>query len=280
MLLEFGSPRARIGGMQASRLLIFLLLAAVVLVDLVMLSAVGSAGGGFFRWPHPLLAVLFSLAFSQVSMGAIWAGLSDTSLPWRLAGLVGVATVWSVALAWEPVDAVGYGRDDWSVLLLGHALFILLILLAIRAEGGRLANCLKTNAQPEERRWQFSLGHLFAWLTATAVSLGLLRYTIDFDSPIAGRYWPEILVFGLCNAVVTLAALWAVLGGKRMVSRVVVLCLAAGGVLSLPLFYDNAIADIHISWAMLWILQIVWLAAWLFVLRTAGIRFVRRNRGR
>ena len=265
--------------MQASRLLMFLLLLAAVLVDLVMLSAVGSFAGGFFHWPHPLLAVLFSLAFSQVSMAAVWAGLSNTSLPWRLAGLVGVVTVWSVALA-RDANVGGYGRNDWGVLLLGHALFILSILLVVRARGGRLANRLKTKVEPEERRWQFSLGHLFAWLTATAVSLGLLRYTIDFDSPIAGRYWPEILVFGLCNAVVTLAALWAVLGGKRMVSRVVVLCLAAGGVLSLPLLYDNAIADIHISWAMLWILQIVWLAAWLFVLRTAGIRFVRRNRGR
>ena len=142
--------------MQASRLLILLLLTAAVLVDLVMLSAVGSVPGGFFEWPHPIVAVLFSLAFSQVSVAAIWAGLSSTSLPWRLAGLVGVVTVWSVALAWEAADAVdGYGRDDWSVLLFGHALFILLILLAIRAEGGRLANSLKTDAQPGERRWQF-----------------------------------------------------------------------------------------------------------------------------
>ena len=264
--------------MQASRLLMFLLLLAAVLVDLVMLSAVGSFAGGFFHWPHPLLAVLFSLAFSQVSMAAVWAGLSNTSLPWRLAGLVGVVTVWSVALA-RDANVGGYGRNDWGVLLLGHALFILSILLVVRARGGRLANRLKTKVEPEERRWQFSLGHLFAWLTATSVSLGLLRYTIDFNAPIAGRDWPETIEVGLCNAVVCLATVWAVLSGKRMVLRAVVLGLAAGAILSFPLMHDSEL-DTYLSLAVLWILQIVWLLAWLFVLRTAGIRFVWSDRGR
>ena len=266
--------------MQASRLLILLLLAAAVLVDLVMLSAVGSVAGGFFRWPHPLLAVLFSLAFSQVSMAAIWAGLSDSSLPWRLAGLVAVVAVWSLALAREVADAVsGYGKDVWSILLLVCALSILLILLAVRAEGGRLENRLKTNAEPKKVPWQFSLGYLFAWLTATSVALGLLRSTIDFDSPIADRHWPEILVFSICSAVVSLATLWAVPGGKWPLLRMAVLCLAAGGVLSLPLLLNSTRHNISLSWAVLWILQIVWLLAWLFVLRTAGIRLVWRDRG-
>ena len=267
--------------MQASRLLILLLLAAAALVDLVMLSAVGSVAGGFFRWPHPLLAVLFSLAFSQVSVAAIWAGLSDSSLPWRLAGMVSVVTVWSVALAWEAADAVGgYGKDVWCMHLLVHALFILAILLTVRARGGRLTNCLKTNSKPQQRRWQFSLAYLFAWLTATSVSLGLLRYTIDFDLSISNRYWHEILGIGFCNAVVSLATIWAGLSGKRLMLRMAVLCPAAGGVLSLPLVLNSARGDIRLSWAVLWILQMVWLSAWLFVLRTAGIRFVWRDRGR
>jgi hypothetical protein len=267
--------------MQASRLLILLLLLAAVLVDLVMLSAVGSYGAGFFQWPHPILAVLFSLAFSQVSMAAIWAGSSYTSVPWRLAGLVGVVTLWSVALAWTAVGGVaGYGKDDWSVLLLGHAFFILWILTFVRAKGVRLAHCLKRSAEPEENRWQFSLGHLFAWLTATAIALGLLRYTIDFDSPTAGRHLDEIVLIGSCNAVVSLATLWAALSDRGLVWRVVVVCLAAGGVLSLPLLRGGGVDSSCFSWAVLWILQIVWLAAWLFVLRTAGIRFLRRNRGR
>ena len=252
-----------------------------MLVDLVMLSAVGSFGGSILRGNHPLLAVLFSLAFSQVSMAAVWAGLGNTSLPWRLAGLVGIVTVWSVALTREAADAVDlYVSDYWSLLLLGDALFILLILLVVRTRGGRLENCLKTNAKPEKFRWQFSLGHLFAWLTATAVALGLLQYTIDYDSLMAGQNWHGVLVMGLCNAVVSLLTLWLALGGKRLLSRVVVLCLALGGVFSLPFLYDSAAAYILIFWAVLWILQIVWLAAWLFVLRTAGIRFVWRDRGR
>ena len=259
-------------------LIILLLLLAAVLVDLVMLSAVSSVAGGLLQWPHPLLAVLFSLAFSQVSMAAVWAGLADTSLPWRLAGLVGVATVWSVALAREVAEAVsGYGRDVWTLHLLAHAFFILLILLAVRARGGRLTNRLKTNAEPQRHRWQFSLGHLFAWLTATAVSLGLLRYTVGFDWPIASHDWYETLVFCLCNAVLSLATLWVVLGGKPLVSRVVVLCLAAVAVLSIPFWHDSAMDEIHLSWALLWIPQIVWLLAWLFVLRTADFRFVWRN---
>ena len=267
--------------MQPSRLLILLLLLAAVLVDLVVLSAVGTFPVGFLRWPHPLLAVLFSLAFSQVSMAAIWAGLSETSLPWRLAGLVGVVTAWSVSLERAAGTAVvGYGREVWSVRLSAQALFILLILLADRAGGGRRANRLKTNAEPDRRRWQFSLAYLFAWLTATAISLGLLRYTVDYGSLMAGRYWDDIIGLGICNTVVSLATLWAAPGGKRLVSRVVVLCLAAGGVLSIPFLLNSAVGDFHFSWTVLWIPHVVWLLAWLFVLRTAGIRFVWRDRGR
>lgn len=257
--------------------MILLLLAAAVLVDLVVLSIVGSAAGSSFRWPHPLTAVLFSLAFSQVSMAAIWAGLGETSLPWRLAGLVGVVTLWSVALAMDTV--AGWGRDHWGVLLLGHALPILSIFLVIRARGGRLADHTRMNTKPEESRWQFSLGHLFAWLTATGVSLGLLRYTIGFDSLIADRYWYVILVFCPCNAVVSLATFWAALGNKWLVWRVVVLCLAAGVVLPLPLVSGGTMAAFH-PWVILWIPHVVWLLAWLSVLRMAGIRFVRRDRGR
>jgi hypothetical protein len=261
--------------MQASRLLILLSLLAAVLVDLVLLSAVGSLGGGLFRWPDPLLAVLFSLAFSQVSMAAAWAGLSETSLPWRLAGLVGVVTVWSVALAREAADAVdGYGRNDWSVLLLGQALFILAIVLVIRVRGGRLANRFKPNAEPQEGRWQFTLGYLFAWLTATSVALGLLRYTIDYDSLTAGRRWDEVCLVVLSNTAVSLATLWAALGGRGPAWRAAVLCLTTGAVISCSLLHDGAMDEMCLYWALLWVLQIAWLLAWLFVLRTAGFAFV------
>ena len=188
--------------------------------------------------------------------------------------------MWGVALAWTGVGRVeGYGKDDWSVLLMGHAFLILGILIFVRARGVKLTPFLKTNFEPEERRWQFSLGHLFAWLTATAVALGMLRYTSDFNSPTAGRHLNEIILIGSCNAAVSLATFWATISHRGLVWRVAVVCLAAGGVLSLPLLRGGGVDGSAFAWAVLWILQVVWLLVWLFVLRAAGIRFVRRNRG-
>ncbi len=264
--------------MQASRLLIALLLLATVLVDLVMLSVVGMMGGWFLVWPHPMLAVLFSLAFGQVSVAAVWAGLSGTVLPWRLAGLVGVVTLWSVALASElaghPMDQQDH---EWTVLFLAQVLPTLSIFLIIRARGGRLLDRRATETEPQERRWQFSLLHLFVWLTATAVALGLLRCTIDYDSIVNERHvWPEVWYIALSNSAVCLATVWATLGPAIPVLRVAVLCMVVTGVLSPLLWFGGGSV---IIFALLWLLQVLWIWAWLIVLHTAGIGFVWRNAG-
>jgi len=263
--------------MQASRLLILLLLLAAVLVDLVLLSAVGTFEYGSFDVPHSILAVLFSLAFSQASMAAVWAGLSDAPLQWRLAGLVGVVTLWSVVLASDlGGNATSHQSDDWSVLLLGQSLLILSVLLVVRSRGGRLVNCHKTNADPEERRWQFSLRYLFSWLTATAIALGLLRCTINYDSLIrGGNEWIEICLIGLINTAVGLATLWATMSLGRLAPRALAPCMTIVGSLALLLLTQLAID--YLFWALLWLLQVLWVWVWLRVLQMAGVGFIWRE---
>ena len=269
--------------MQASRLLILLLLLATALVDLVLLVAVSPVGVIFLQSPHhPLRAVLFSLAYGQVSVAAIWAGLGRTALPWRLAGPVGVAAFWSVGLAYA-LGGRDEGRTDIVVFLLLYGLIILAISLVVRSKGGRLANRLKTDAKPEEPRWQFSLGRMFAWLTATAIMLGLLRYTVDYDTLMSGRYarfpWLIVSVAGLSNAAVSFATLWSVMGNRKPLLRWAVLCLAIAGGLSILPLQGYPVAGLPFR-TLRCLLQVVWMWVLLRVLRTAGIEFVWMDRGR
>ena len=172
--------------MKGSRALIWLLLLATVLVDCVALSMFGTGGRPEYieHWPHPLLSVLFTLPFSQVGLAAIWVGLGVPSAPWRLMGGFLVVACWSLALAVTLGNdvPVGYTSTHWTALLLGQTLAILVPLSIARASGVRLAHTPATDptrgTAVERTPWQFSLGYLLAWITAVAVVLGMVQYTI------------------------------------------------------------------------------------------------------
>ena len=266
-------------GMRSARFLVCLLLVAAVLVDLAALLMVRAAGGADLEWPHPLLAGLFSLAFSQVNLVTFWAAMGRSILPWRLAALAAVVTLWSLALAVAARGAgLGYTSDDWTFLLAGPPVVLLVLLSFFRVRGWRLAHLDQVEPMEAKTPLQFTLGYLLAWITATAITLGMFRWTVDFELLIAGGYdWsvgPDVIAVILLNSGLGLATVYGVLGAAGMVFRALVILLSAGIAVIATTRLPNS-PEYSQAFAFLWLLEVLWLVAALSVLRVAGFRLKR-----
>ena len=266
--------------MRSARFLVCLLLLAAVLVDLAVMSAFYAVDYRDLQWPDPFLVVLFSLAFSQVGLVAIWAALGGTPLPWRLAGMVSVVALWSLGLAAAAEGSLTKsGKTDWTVLLLVHSLLFLAILLTVRSRGGWLLARTHVDSPSVRPRYQFSLGYLLAWLTATAIGLGMLRWSIDReDLNWDPGYWiGNVAALSSGNLVLAFAALWSVMGTKSLIHRSLTMCSATAIVTGL--YWLVALQpDRFVGLTVLSFLQAMWLVAGLGVFRVAGYRFVRPGR--
>jgi len=266
--------------MRGSRLLITLLVVATVLVDVVAVSVIASMWGVPPRWPHPGVIVLFSLSMSQVSLAALWTGLGGRSLYWRVGGLMLSAVLWSRYTAWiiapERIDdyASLYGS-----LLLAQTIAVLVPLSAARLRGLKPvregdADCVE-DTTADRSRLQFSLGEMLSWTTTFAVVLGALRCTVDYRLlPSYLSDWRDLTVLSLGNALLALAALWAVLGTGKTALRATILALVTAAVIA----SGQALAHVDAlqPFVTLCLLQVLCLTASLCVFRVAGYRLVRR----
>lgn len=266
--------------MRGSRLLITLLVVATVLVDVVAVSVVASMRGVPPAWPHPGVIVLFALSMSQVSLAALWTGFGGRSLYWRVGGLMLSAVFWSRYTAWivapERIDdyASLYGS-----LLLAQTIAILVPLSMARLRGLKLVregdvDCVDETTG-DRTRMQFSLREMLSWTTTFAVVLGALRCTVDYQLlPSYLGDWRDLTVLSLGNALVALAALWAVLGTGKPALRAVMLVLATAAAIT----SGQALAHVDAvqPFAALCLLQVLCLTGSLCVLRVAGYQVVRR----
>jgi len=266
--------------MRGSRLLITLLIVAAVLVDVVVLSVVASIRGVPPQWPHPGVILLFSLSMSQVSLAALWTGFGGRSLYWRVGGLMLCAVLWSRYTAWiiapERIDdyASLYGS-----LLLAQTIAILVPLSVARLRGLKLVrkgdvDCVE-DTTGDRSRLQFSLREMLSWTTTFAVVLGALRCTVDYQLlPSYLGDWRDLTVLSLDNALLALAALWAVLGSGRPALRALILVLATAAAITT----GGALAHVDVLWpfAVLCLIEVLWLLASLCVFRVAGYRVVGR----
>jgi len=267
--------------MRNPRLLTILLVAAILLVDLVAFSILASYQDSPPDWPHPAVIALFSLAMSQVSLVAIWAGFGGRSLPWRVMGLVLTVVLWGRLVAWTVLPEMTWYATVWVFLLLAQAVAILTPLAIARFRGLRLARASTGDAIEQaigdRPRLQFSLGYLLSWITVLAAVLGIVQYTVEYGFLHANwRLWQQVAVVGLDNALLALAALWTALGTQRPVLRAIALALATAAAIAA----GNTFADVEGLWpyAALCIAQVLLLLASLYVFRAAGHRVVRRAR--
>jgi hypothetical protein len=183
--------------------------------------------------------IVFSLLLSQANVVVVWAVLGNRPAPaWRLVGLlVGFAAwIWALQIEWPDSTELQIGGH---ILLLPQIVVTGALLLVTRAAGFRVADVTTGTGSggfPDGLRWwQFSLASLFACAAALAVVLGLPE---GFPSVTPGPSSFTDLVdvsieLGVLlggNAVITLLALWTVLGRGRNLWRMPVLVLAAAAV--------------------------------------------------
>jgi len=270
--------------MKNSWLLIGLLVLASLLVDLVVLLAVGAGIWGPLFWPHPTFVLLMALCLSQVNLVAVWAGLSSQWIPWRLMGVSLVLGFWGIRSETESTHTEILFTICCAFVLMLTAMILAASLIA-RWRGVRLARVLPGDSAPKglgaARRWQFSLSYLFAWTTAIAVTLSVLQYI--------GRYkrcflvwtdvsiWIRLAPIYIGQIALALAGFWTVLDARRPMLRVAVfLCVVTGSAVAMAQTIEDfnwpPVVGLHILEALL-------LISSLCVCRAAGY-IVTRERGR
>lgn len=139
-------------------------------------------------------------------------------------------------------------------------------------------------AETSGRSLQFYLSHLFAWTTATAVVLGVVKWLTPWQwlwpSPATLLWWTALNT--ISTVTIPFATLWAALGGRSLTARMIpLLAIPAGLVvelLTIRYFYHISITDLLKGVKLLFALETLLLFGSLWVFRVAGYRltWIRR----
>ena len=247
-------------------LLIGLFLLATVLVDLAALSAWSGPCDEWVAFP------VVALALAQTQLMAIWLVLGRTPGPFRL--LIAVAVI----LAWSTVLLTVQGWSPYTTVFLGVVLVPTLptsASLELARMGGLGLIDLSLGDHPGGRHpFQFTLLQMFEWTTSVAVILGISMYLSNaaaIGDVVHGMQsvWWLLSCWSLAAAAMTWAALWAVLGMRRSVPRMI-----AAGVIAAAAVGAGAIA----TTPNIVLINAFALVGSLAVFRVAGYRVGRRNR--
>ncbi len=255
---------------QHARLLIGLLVAASVLVDLVVLTVAGPFFGPAADWPDPAAIGFASLAFSQVSLLAIWLVFGGGAVWWRWVGtMLGVAF-------WSVLSAIGGAGSDCAATLLAQTSIVAVVALLLRLAGGRLSALGRSNlgqCTGTRKPFQFSIRHMLGWTTALAVTLALLRCLGTYG--LLQSYSLDVWPIHVGYATIALVAFWVTLGTGHWRLRLMTTCLvvvAAMATLTMPnLSRRTGLFALYV------LFQMPWLLASLLVVRMAGYRLVWRG---
>jgi hypothetical protein len=154
------------------------------------------------NFPAPALILGYALAFSQVSLLTIWAGLASTAVWFRLPILAG-----GYLLAVQFLKLLHDNDGGWFILLGMQVGVVLLPLLMARLCRVRLERYHGGENPFAPRPLQFSLRRLMAAITALAIACGIARH---FD--LSQSNLEEGVLIGSGFAVVALTGVWAGLG--------------------------------------------------------------------
>jgi hypothetical protein len=212
---------------HASRLLVWLLVVGSLLVDMAVVawSRVSGASG-----PTTEL-LLVPLVFSQIGLLSVWAVLGRPALPWRLLSLVCHSAFCGVFVS----QTVSSTQRDVVTRVIVLCVFVAVVVLlatgVARWFGLRARWCFEDVRQPPRQRLQFTIRYLFAWLTATAIALGVLKSLVNWQE-VPGffqqrSFWSFFGVLGAVQVLLVLGSVVAVLHEGILFVRLLVL--AAGG---------------------------------------------------
>jgi hypothetical protein len=234
----------------------------------------------------PLLVYAFLSA--QFGALALWGVLGTWKWPLRIPAVL-LASLPLVFLV--PPDE--YRARAWLSLLIVQTGSLIVLLVALWLAGYRLRGPaeLATGAAAERVR-HFTVAHMFIWTAAAAMLLGVLRIA----QPLLGTFgigrWLHTGMFGICCALVTLAAIWATLGDGRWYWRLLTLLalppLCGAGIWWLIstllrtqagnylIHYMGGLDRLWLAWTSL---AAAFLASLLLLLHTTGYRLVRVAKG-
>lgn len=248
------------------RVLVPLWLVATLLVNTACLAAVA----GMSSWQFNLLtATLLALAFSQISLAAIWAGLGAGRFVLRFIAAIAVAGGWLGLLSW-----VGPNATELLGLLGLQMLCVCGPLLLARVFGIRLTRGDQTPL--DHRPLQFGIAHIMAWTTVVAAMMGLARVI-----PLPSQNAVRELMLGPIFATLALLAVWAALGTSHVGLRLLVVLLASP-LLGLGAYKmltpPQAPQEFPLEFALMTGLQGVLLAGSLWIFRLGAYRLTRKSK--
>jgi hypothetical protein len=224
--------------------------------------------------------VCFASAFmsAEASLVAVWIAFGNRPFPVRLALAVpGVAIVFFPVFRW-PNGALALGGGIIAVVVGAVPL------LAARAGGWRLMRFSTVadaeNWRPADNPMQFTLRQMFSWTLAVAMIAGLMRLVFrpeDFRSGMGASLLMDAAVCIACGFV-ALAAVWATLGRRyplrRLLSVVVIAGLVALLILGMFSVNDQTAVIITVGWAAL---DALLTGLGLLLFRPVGFRLVRTS---
>lgn len=266
--------------------LIGLLVLATVAVDLVVLVELAARDGNIDRAPGLLLlGMLYALMFSQGSLLAIWVGLARRPAPWPLATTIVAGLTWAVSMGILCSQTDPVPVEFLAVMTLIQMAAVIVPLWIVRLVGARLV------AAPDhrpggrtgpDRPGQFSIGYLLGWMTAGAIVLGLVRWTLSagvltMDGELwrSPRFWWVAARIVAGNALIAWSGAWAMLGTRRLTLRALAPCLALGLVVG---YYYVSGASEHTEWmSFIYAGQTALLVGSLGVVRIDGFRLLGRG---
>ena len=232
------------------------------------------------------------LAFSQVSLMAVWLawGRRPVAAPGRLLGTWLMIAFWSLLFrsTVPPGDGWRLMSTTLGIVFLAEAVVVAAPLLVARLRGFELGDDLPQPLAKAARpgAFQFTLGSLLLWTAVTAFCLGTAALVFDFDrlDQVSLGYLLPLVMLGGGHGLIALALVWAVLGTRWLPVRIVLVGLMIGalvlahakipGILG---FYGQAWGDWHRFLTPALLCAPVLLVS-LGAVRTSGLRIVRRVR--
>ena len=192
----------------------------ILLVDL-QVFAIASVD----RW-SPANTVGFGFASSQIGATVCFAILGTPAWHFRLpiAGVsLGLATYFAFALQ---------ASDAWYQILFMQSVATGIVCLFLRSFAFRIRRSDQL-VNPDNKRLQFSIRHLFFWTTGVGIFVGIVRL-VPWKSMLALEvltdHLTDLLIFVPLLTLVSMLALWGSLGREAWFSRYPVLAMMLPGI--------------------------------------------------
>jgi hypothetical protein len=259
-----------------------------VLVDLLLYTVSVVSRAPYDEGRSALL--VYGFYASQVSLGLIWGILGSPTWRRRWAGAALAAAPASYFLLRITAEQ-SYDVATWLAVAFVQTLGVAGICGMLRARGYRVDRFENNAELAQGRALQFSIRHMLIWTVAAAVIVSVVKQILIYTPGLRGvRDWSQVAIAGTILAIVTLAAMWMVLGSGRVVPKMVVALLIAASAGACLWFIDRqfknfvnpavvfCLPQVGPWWIGWTLLAEPFLAGLLLVFQTTDYRLVRHCR--